>query len=669
MQPSCLLTTAIALSSTALVFAFPLLPAVAAPAQTTPVLPSEPAPPRIDATTQRWLDRLWQTADRISNPKDKAETWVRIANLYRDPYQNAPKSSEAMTKAIAAAQTIPDAADRADALLQILPSQTADPSAAKTLVLVLEAIAAVADPQRKDGLLEFAILAAVVLDRSVPLQPEVQPLTLVDRLQDPQSREIRRSYVVESIVSHLVSQNQLEAAIDLIQQTPVSPFYGDPVDPAQLTNPSRDLLLQGKMEQLSSLVGGLFQQVSGDTLVPVEPQNLDAIATQLRPIAQAWMAPIQDPYIKAKTQAHWIFQLIQLQQPDEAIAQAQEFLRHLPNQPLSPQQKVELLLPLTQLTWESEPKLQPIVQQLTQALKAQFSAMDNTAQPQKAQLLLDAVYGASYSSSSLLDVLTQEAHTITDAKLRSGLLYALSVQYELTNNDTEANALYNEILPILDQMEDPIHAIEVLMQLGQTEDAIEYAKTRNEDDVFSHLSAQFLNQQSIPAALDLARRIQEPWSRTLALAQISATLSSTNAPDPQAPLQEAIAYIQTFPEAEQYNVIYSFGQYLSTPDSLKLIDSLSPRVQAGALLGQVEVYGWAESEQNNRIAQRLAQLVPSLTDSEPKNRVLSTLAYLDAADQPDRVSQWVDLLQPADQADALLRAIHLRSHLSTFPYP
>jgi hypothetical protein len=659
---------AIALSSTALVFAFPLLPAVAAPAQTDPVLPSEPAPPRIDATTQRWLDRLWQTADRISNPKEKAYIWMRIADLHTQTYRDTQRGTEALNQAIAAAQTIPDPADRADALLQILPSQTADPSAAKTLDLLLEAIAAVTDPQRKDGLLEFAILAATVLDRSVPLNPEVQPLTLVDRLQDPQSREIRRSYVVESIVSRLVSQNQLEAAIDLIEQTPLVPFYPEPVESSRFTNPSRDQLLQAKMEQLGSLMESLLQ-IDSNAPMPVMPEYIDATVAQLRPIAQAWMAPIQDPYIKARTQTYWIVHLVMLQQDEEAFTQFQEFLRRLPDQPLSPPQKIELLLPLMPLAWESDPKAQSIMQPLTQTLQSQFSAMGSATQPQKAQLLLDAIYSSSYSSSSLLDVLTEEAHTITDAKLRSGLLYALSVQYKLSNNDTQANALYNQILPILDHMEDPFHAIEVLTQLGRTEDVIEYAKARNDDYIFAALSAQLLNQQSIPAALDLARRIQEPGSRTLALAQISATLFNTNAPDPLAPLQEAIAYIQTFPEAEQYNAIYGFGQYLSTPDTLKLLDSLPPMVQASAMLGQVEVYGWAESEQNNLIAQRLAQLVPRLTDSEPKNQVLSTLAYLDAADQPDRVNQWVNQLQPAAQADALLRAIHLRSHLSTFPLP
>jgi hypothetical protein len=111
--------SAIALSSTALP-ALPIFPAVAASPQATPIPFSEPAPPRIDATSQAWLDRLWQVTQTISDPEDKSATWLRVADLYIDTYQNSRKGGEAIAQAIAAAQLIPDPADRADALLRAI---------------------------------------------------------------------------------------------------------------------------------------------------------------------------------------------------------------------------------------------------------------------------------------------------------------------------------------------------------------------------------------------------------------------------------------------------------------------------------------------------------------------------------------------------------------------
>jgi hypothetical protein len=655
--------SAIALSSTAL-SALPLLPAVAASPQDMPIPFTEPAPPQIDATAQQWIDRLWQTTANLSDPGKQSETWLQIAALYSATYQDSQKSAEALNNGFVAAQSIDDPAAKADALLQVLSFQRSDPAAAKTVELILEAIAAVPDRNRQQGLLEFAVIALTDLEPAVRLKPELQPLALIDRIQDPQIREIRRAYAVDARVWQLIKQKQLTAAIELIQQTPTLPFFPVEPDPSEFTNPSRDRLLQAKVERLDALTNGVF--LYSDTANPTEAE-LDAIAAQLQPVAQGWINDIQDPYIKARAQSSWIAYLMRFGQSATATAQAQAFLQSLTNLAIAPAQKVELLLPFIQYSWENAPASQPLLQLLIQTLQAQLNAMGNTAavQPQKAQLLMAVSYSVPYGSLPLLDVVTAEVNKITDAKLRSGLLYAFSVQYELGNHDAQAKAMYQQILPLIDQMEDQSHAIAVLIKLGRMEEAIEYAKKNQEDYVLYDLSSQLVNQQSIPAALDLSRRIQDPWLRILSLGQITASLSATNDPNALEPLREAIEYLQTLPADTQGNAFYALGAQLNTPGSLQLLDSLPPLLQLGALLSYVDNYGGVMSAQNSQMSQRLVKILPSLTQTEQKDQALSALAFLDAVERPDRVSQWIDQMTPTAQAATLLRAIYLRSYLST----
>jgi hypothetical protein len=672
--------SAIALSSTAL-SALPF-PAVAASPQATPIPFSEPAPPRIDATTQAWLDRLWQVTQTISAPEEKSATWLRVAELYTDTYQNSQKGGEAITQAIAAAQLIPNPADRADALLQILlqfqrtRSTAVRTAAVETLDLTVEAIALVPDMPRRDGLLEFAIIAATDLEPFVQLKPAVQPLALVERIHNPQNREYQRSLTTKVMVRRMIEQNQLEAAIDLIQQTPLLPFYAGAVEPDRLTNPSRDERLLAKVEHLEFLIGNLFLQTSGDMAVVIEPDG-DAIAAKMRPIAQAWIDPIQDPYLKAKAQTSWLGQLHRLKQTQAATNQFQALLQTLSL--LSAQQKIELLLPLLQYSWENDPQWQPLSQPLLQTLRSQLNAIGNSesVQSSKAQLLLDAIYSQPYGNLSLMTTITDETNQLTDAKLRSELLYAIGMQYEMNNNTTTANAIYQQILPIIDQLEDATQATTVLIKLGRDEEAIARAKASGEDDVLLSASTTFITQpaignavlgSAIAPALELARLIQDPASKVYALSQISSILSSNGQPNALEPIKEALNLAQTLPVADQVNIGFAMGYFLEVAAPLQLLEPFEPTVQVSVLLSMVENYGWAESERNNQVAQRLVELVPRLTQTEQKHQALSTLAYLDAADQPNRVTQWVDQMPPAAQADALLRAIYLRSHLSTAPF-
>jgi hypothetical protein len=659
MQPSRLF--AAALSSTALVFALHLLPAVAAPAENTPVLPSEPAPPRIDATTQRWLDRLWQTADQVSDPAEKAYVWMRIVNLHTETYQDTQRSKEAIANAIAAAKTIADPADRVRTLQSILQSQLSAPAVADTLDLILKSIPAIGDPQTEDVLLGYTLFLINDLEPAVRLT--AQPLALLEQIQDPYMRESSRSQITGAAVSQLVAQNQTAAAIDLIQQTPLLFVVPPEEQSTEVEYSTSDRSLKAKLDQLNSLTA----------ILALNHHQITPSLPKLRTAAEAWIESIQDPYLKTQAEILWIGQLQQLGQEQEVSERTQALLQSLPSQPFSPPQKAKLLLPFFQdvWTWGNNPKLQPLSQQAIELFQTQLTAMGNaeSVQQQKTELILDALYSPVHDAPRLLEAMTESANAITNVKLRSGLLYAIGFQYELSERSTEANAIYNQLLPNLDQLDDQTQAIAVLIKLGRNEEAIARAKANGESDILFNAALTFIQQQATAPALELTRHISDPISKALALAQISSILTSTGQPNALEPMQEALTLLQTLPEAEQVDAIASIGYFFDTSVPIQFLDPFSPTLQAGVLLGIVENHGWAESERNNQIAPHLIQLLPRLTQATQKNQVLSLLAYLDAADQPDRVNQWVDQMPPTHQAEALLRAIYLRSHLSTFPSP
>jgi tetratricopeptide (TPR) repeat protein len=661
---------------------FPLLPAIALP--NTAAIPdlstdsfTEPLTPPIDRFTQQWLDRSWQIAAKLSDPEIKADAFVRLAYTYYSTYQDRQKGAEAASQAIAAAQTITDPANKGDTLLQILLTQDdADPqAAAETLKIFLESIPAIADIRKQDGLLEFAILTAIRLEPSVQLTPAARPFAIVERICNRYTREYQRSEVVKALAGRLVSQGKLQEAIDLIQQTPLLPTTPAPQDAAEFQNPTNDDFLKAKLNQLDPLISKLFLLADGDGFALVDQVPTSAVPP-IRAIAQAWINQIQAPQIKAEAQTQWVAHLIRLGQEPEAIALFQQLLQTIPASRLSAPQKAELWVSLLQASSESNPNLFALRSKAMQAFQVQFNAMGNAeaVQSQKVELLtraLDsvAIYGEPEASVQLIGSLVDLANTFSDLKLRANTLYAIAFRYDFMERKTEAIALYHQILPMVDHLEDPSQAIALLTQLGHPEAAIEVAKTSGIDYVLSDTAASLASQQSLAPALELARLVQDPTAKAMALAQISSVLATTNPPNPNAlePMKEALAFIQTLPEPEKLEAIHNIGYFYHDGIPLQLLNRFEPSFEAGILTSILNSQGWSATEKNTQIAERLTQLLPQLSDGDQKTQALIFLTVLDAQVHPDRVMGWVDQIPRAvDQTEVLLKAADVRS-LMTVP--
>jgi tetratricopeptide (TPR) repeat protein len=652
-----------------------LLPLSAASFQETPIPVTENPSPEIDATTQKWLDRLQHIATHRSDPSEKVHIWLGLADLYINTYSDRQQGEAAITQAITTARSIPDPASKAQTLIQITQFPDLEPSTAATLLdLSIESISAIADESQQQYLLAPAIDAATKWQASIQLSSSVQPLTLVEQIQDPYLRKWWRVYVIEVQARKLIAQKQMAAAIELIETMPLHPnVFQETIPPQTLTS---DPYLLAKIDQVDLLLAYFYLPPNPPTLAtsisfPLTELDLTQILPPLHTTVQGWLNRIQDPYIKAQGQTRWIRRLNRLGQVQESGDLYQEFLQSLPNQPFSPRKKAQLLLPFLQYSWESNPQTQPLIQQTIQTFQTQLNAIGNTESDQKlkANLLQNVILSTVSSPPQPLAALADSANTLSNLKWRSGLLYNIASRYESNGQKSEANAIYNQILPILDHLEDQSQAVVILLKLGQTEAAMERARKNGTDSVLYEASVTLIEQELAAPALELVRLIQSPTLKARTLAQASATLS--NRSQRNAFFQETIVYLQTLSGLEQQNAIYEIGRIFNDTVPLQILDSLEPDLQVILLLGMVENYGraergdtdgWTETQYNNRIAQRLAQLMPHITQLVEKDMVLMTLVSLDAADHPDRVSQWIDQVPPNAQARALFRAIYLRSH-------
>jgi hypothetical protein len=658
----------------------PTLPLLsAASLQATPIPVTANPSSQMDAMTQKWLDRLRQTVTHLSHPTEKVRTWIQIADLYINIYGDRQQGEAAITQAITIARSASDPDSKAKALIQILQFPNLEPSTAATLLdLSIESILAITDESQQQYLLVLAIDAATKWQAFIQLPSSVQPLTLVEQIQDPYWRKWWRVYVMEAQARQMIAQKHMAAAIELIETMPLHPnVFRGTITPQTLTS---DPYLLEKIDQVNSILAYFYlpprlPALPSSVSSPLTEPDLTQILPPLRTTVQGWLDRIQDPYIKAQAQTRWIRRLNLLGQVQESGDLYQEFLQSLPNQPFSPRQKAQLLQPFLQYSWESNPQTQPLVQQTIQTFQTQLDAIGNAESDQKlkAQLLQNLILTTVSTPPQPLAALADSANTLSNLKLRSGLLYDIAARYESNGQEAEANAIYNQILPILDHLEYQSRSVVVLLKLGQTEAAIERARKNGTDSVLSEAFVTLIEQELAAPSLELARLIQDPTLKIQALAQASATLS--NRSQRNAFLQETIAYLQTLSRLEQEDALYSLILFNYTVP-LQILDSLEPDLQVPLLLSIVGNYdraemgdtkGWAETEYNNQIAQRLARLMPHITDSWEKNKVLMTLASLDAADYPDRVSQWIDQIPPDAQATALLRALYLRSHATSNP--
>jgi tetratricopeptide (TPR) repeat protein len=672
-----------------------LLPLSAASLQATPIPVTENPSPEIDATTQKWLDRLQQIATHLSDPSEKVHIWLGLADLYINTYSDRQQGEAAITQAITTARSIPDPASKAQTLRQIIQFPYLEPSAtAAILDLLVESIPEIANESQQQDLLESVVGTAIKLQTSIQLPSSAQPLTLVEQIQSSNRREWWRSQVIEAQVRQLIVQKQMTAAIALIETMPLPPapiFQEIFQETVSASSPTSDQYWSAKIDQVNSILGDFYLPSDRPVLptntalppllppmslvdrVPLTELDLTQILPPFRTTVQSWLDRIQDPYTKAKAQSRWIERLNYLGQVQESSDLYQDLLQSLPNQTFSPQQKAQLLLPFWQYSWASDPETQPLIQQTIQAFQTQLDAIGNSgsAQDIKAELLQEAISSAFFSSPQVLAALTDSVNTLSNLKLRSSLLYKIASLYESNGQESEANAIYKQILPIFNHLENQSQAVVILLKLGQIETAIEHAKKNGTDSVLYKASVTLVEQKLTSPALELARLIQEPVLKSLALAEASVALP--NSSQVNALFQEAIAYIQTLSESDQRDAIDTIGHFFNDNVPIQIIDLVDSDLKVALLLSIVAKYGlveigdtsgWAETERNNQIAQSLAHLLPHITQSTQKSLVLMTLVSLDAADHPDRVSQWIDQLPPNAQANALLRAIYIRSHPS-----